>query len=72
MQAVMLFASSPGDTDFDFTTLLHTYIRVEDIYQTSLQGLERCTYQDKVNGGEHVEDRASITINENYDRLEYF
>ncbi|KAH3781735.1 uncharacterized protein LOC127842638 isoform X2 [Dreissena polymorpha] len=64
-----LTVHNTGDTEFDFTTLLHTYMRVEDIYQTSLHGLEGCTFSDKVNGGEHVEDRASIIINQNYDRV---
>ncbi|WAR01001.1 AAPC-like protein [Mya arenaria] len=55
--------------EFDFTTLLHTYVRVEDIMTTTITGLQNCTYTDKVHVGEHVEEREAVVIDENYDRI---
>jgi len=33
---------------FDFTTLLHTYLRVDDIHKATVDGLQGCVYTDKV------------------------
>ena len=57
-----------GEEPFDFTTLLHTYVRVEDVMQTTVSGLQGCTFVDKVHGGTHTETRAEVNIDENYDR----
>ena len=65
---ILLHILFPGTEVFDFTTLLHTYFRVPDISRTSVQGLKGVTFADKVQGGEHTEDRESVTLNENYDR----
>ncbi|KAK7465182.1 hypothetical protein BaRGS_00037645 [Batillaria attramentaria] len=57
-------------TDFEFTCLLHTYFRVPDIANTSVQGLKGLTYIDKVNDGkEFREEREVVTLTENYDRV---
>jgi len=37
-----------GNSQFDFTTLLHTYFRVADIKETTISGFNNCSYVDKV------------------------
>ena len=37
-----------GDNDFDFTCLLHTYVRVPDISKVTVSNLKGLTYVDKV------------------------
>ncbi|XP_052794808.1 uncharacterized protein LOC128227912 [Mya arenaria] len=64
-----LTVHNTGGEEFDFTTLLHTYVRVEDIMTTTITGLQNCTYTDKVHVGEHVEEREAVVIDENYDRI---
>jgi len=39
-----------GDTEFSFTTALHTYFQVNDIAQTVLYGLGGLNYRDTVDG----------------------
>ncbi|QTD46081.1 D-hexose-6-phosphate mutarotase [Ottowia testudinis] len=43
---VTLDVSNLGQTPFDFTTALHTYLRVADVAQAQLGGLERTTVWD--------------------------
>lgn len=54
---------------FSFTTLLHTYFRVQDVTKTQIKGLKGLTYTDKVHGGDHTEDRDLVCIDENVDRI---
>jgi len=37
-----------SETDFDFTALLHTYIKVSDIKNVTVSGFEGCLFDDKV------------------------
>lgn len=37
-----------GDEAFSFTTLMHTYFRVEDIGKARVKGLKGLKYDDKV------------------------
>jgi glucose-6-phosphate 1-epimerase len=39
-----------GDTEFSFTTALHTYFQVKDIAQTVIHGLGGLAYRDTVDG----------------------
>lgn len=41
----MIFADQKA---FAFTTLLHTYLRVPDVTQTTVSGLKGLNYVDKV------------------------
>jgi len=43
---------------FSFTTALHTYFKVKDIFSTTVHGLKGITYIDKVNGGKKVEETS--------------
>ncbi|KAH7971980.1 hypothetical protein HPB52_004620 [Rhipicephalus sanguineus] len=52
-----------GDTEFSFTVLLHTYLRLNDVNQFSLSGLRGSPYVDKVKQGEkgmECEDEVHI------------
>ena len=44
----MFSRSLSGDKEFDFTCLLHTYIRVADISKVTVSNLKGLTYVDKV------------------------
>ncbi|MFZ6799088.1 D-hexose-6-phosphate mutarotase [Undibacterium sp. Di24W] len=53
-----------GDTEFSFTTALHTYFRVDDIAQTVIHGLGGLDYRDTVDGQRdchQVEELLQIT-----------
>lgn len=43
---------------FSLTAALHTYLRVSDVGQVVVRGLEGHRYEDKVRGGEQAEERA--------------
>ena len=59
-----------GKQSFDFTTLLHTYLQVEDIHDCHVTGLNNCKYTDKVSGkSDLVELSSKVTIGENIDRV---
>ncbi|XP_060556805.1 uncharacterized protein LOC132717369 [Ruditapes philippinarum] len=58
-----------GESAFSFTTLMHTYFRVDDIDKSGVKGLKGVSYDDKVDGGQHVEDRETVRIDKNYDRI---
>ncbi|KAL4227929.1 hypothetical protein ACF0H5_013368 [Mactra antiquata] len=64
-----LYVNNTGEDSFSFTTLLHTYFRVDNIKDTRIKGLQNLKYVDKVNGGEHKEERELVCIDENYDRI---
>lgn len=40
----------PGDKAFDFTALLHTYFRCDDVTKVVVEGLKGAGKKDKVNG----------------------
>uniref|UniRef100_H2ZB51 Galactose mutarotase n=1 Tax=Ciona savignyi TaxID=51511 RepID=H2ZB51_CIOSA len=54
---------------FDFTTLLHTYIRVDDIKQTTISGFQNCAFVDKVESNEGIEVNNEVKITKNVDRV---
>lgn len=56
---------------FDFTTLLHTYFKVNDITTSKIIGFKGCQYLDKVKNSdkEETEDRTEIVIDENVDNI---
>jgi len=37
-----------GDSAFDFTSLLHTYFKLDSIDNAKVYGLSNCNYSDKV------------------------
>ena len=64
--SLVIFASI-GSSGFEFTSLLHTYYSVE-IAKMKIQGLQGCTFIDKVNGGERNEEKEFLQISSNVDR----
>ncbi|XP_022779579.1 glucose-6-phosphate 1-epimerase-like isoform X2 [Stylophora pistillata] len=55
---------------FEFTTLLHTYLRVPDVTQTAVSGLKGLNYVDKVLGGKtFTESNDPVKINGFTDRV---
>mmetsp|Transcript_41627 Transcript_41627/g.102410 ORF Transcript_41627/g.102410 Transcript_41627/m.102410 type:complete len:229 (-) Transcript_41627:79-765(-) len=46
------------DTDFTFTTALHTYFAVSDVRDVRVVGLRGTTYRDKLRDYERVDERA--------------
>lgn len=52
---VSLSVTNNGTEDFSYEEALHTYLAVSDVARISLEGLDGCSYRDKVEGGEHVQ-----------------
>ena len=52
---VSLAVTNTGDADFTYEEALHTYLAVNDIAQVSVEGLDGCSYRDKVAGGEETQ-----------------
>ncbi|MFT3755102.1 MAG: D-hexose-6-phosphate mutarotase [Pseudoxanthomonas sp.] len=46
-----LQVENTGEAAFSFTAALHTYLRVDDIANTALEGLQGCDYEDSLAGG---------------------
>ncbi|RZA13828.1 MAG: D-hexose-6-phosphate mutarotase [Lysobacteraceae bacterium] len=49
--AVTLEVENTGIAPMVFTAALHTYLRVNDIARTTIEGLQGCDYEDSANGG---------------------
>ena len=45
-----LSTTNPGDTPFSYTDALHTYLRVSDVRQTEVKGLEGASYVHSTRG----------------------
>jgi len=59
-----------GKEGFEFQVLLHTYLRVKDISQTTINGLGSETYVDKVlNATTHTQSTPSLSITGEVDRV---
>lgn len=56
-------------TDLQFTTLLHTYFKVEHIGDLLVNGLKGLTYKDKLTGQQIKEDKDNISIESEVDRI---
>ncbi|KAI9304232.1 galactose mutarotase-like domain-containing protein [Cunninghamella echinulata] len=69
LKTYLTVKNEDSDT-MEFNTLLHTYFRVKDIANVSVEGLQSYTYADKVLGGAtDVENRDKITISSEVDRV---
>eukprot|EP00123_Amoebidium_parasiticum_P001166 comp12214_c0_seq1/m.6985 comp12214_c0_seq1/g.6985 ORF comp12214_c0_seq1/g.6985 comp12214_c0_seq1/m.6985 type:complete len:293 (-) comp12214_c0_seq1:67-945(-) len=64
-----LTATNTGTEEFDFTGLLHTYFKCDDVEKVTVEGLKGCKYDDKVKGGSHTEDRTDVSVKEFTDRV---
>jgi len=62
--------SNTSDEPFAFTVALHTYLRVADIRDTRLSGLQRCRYQDATqHNREKVQDESTLAFDGELDRV---
>ena len=65
-----LVIHNTGSDSFDFTTLLHTYLRISDISAAKVHGLSGLQYIDKVQGGKLTAETADpIVITDETDRV---
>lgn len=67
--ALTLATQNIGSAPFRLTEALHTYFRVGDIAQTTVEGLERCSYIDKLDGGARRDQAGAIGIDREVDRI---
>jgi glucose-6-phosphate 1-epimerase len=63
-----LTVANQGSTPFSYETALHTYLRVGDVRQLTVSGLDGATYLDKVTGRREVQS-GDITITAETDRV---
>lgn len=57
---IALAITNAGTGPFTFTCALHTYLRVADVTQAGLAGLEGCSYADATRGGAMSRQDAQI------------
>ncbi|KAJ1936148.1 hypothetical protein FBU59_005149, partial [Linderina macrospora] len=67
--STILQFENTGQSEYEFTSLLHTYFRVPDIKDTVVEGLKNVAYADKVLGTESVEQRDQVIVDRNEDRV---
>lgn len=48
---IELAVTNTGDTTFEFTAALHTYLRCNELLKVQLEGLQNRAYEDFLNGG---------------------
>ncbi|MCZ8073938.1 MAG: D-hexose-6-phosphate mutarotase, partial [Paucibacter sp.] len=59
---IELACENKGDTAFDFTSALHTYLRVHDLDSSSVEGLSGLQYEDSAAGGELKRQRVELLL----------
>lgn len=64
-----LTTRNTGTAPFPLGQALHTYFEVGDIAQTSIAGLEGCTYIDKLAGGKRKKQKGAVTFAGEADRV---
>lgn len=64
-----LVVKNSGEVEQSCETCLHTYFRVGDISEVSVQGLSGVTYLDKVLPGSHAESGEPLRITGETDRI---
>jgi len=64
-----LITRNTGAESFSITQAFHTYFKVGDITQTSVMGLQDCTYIDKVDNSTEKKQQGVITIASEVDRI---
>lgn len=60
-----------GGTVFDFSSALHTYLRVSDVHTATVEGLQGLTFRDANTMVEHLESPRCIEFGQEVDRLYY-
>jgi len=66
-----LITRNTGETPLTVSEALHTYFCVGDIHTTRVQGLDGCSYSDKVQAGMQCQQQGDVLFNGETDRV-YF
>jgi D-hexose-6-phosphate mutarotase len=64
-----LATKNTGSVPFQLGQALHTYFQIGDIGQTSIAGLDGCTYIDKVAKATRKKQKGAVTFNGEMDRV---
>ena len=68
--AVALEIENTGAAAFAFTAALHTYLRVDDLSQVVIEGLQGCDYEDSAAGGTlHRQHDYEVIFDNETDRI---
>lgn len=51
---IELAVTNTGDSAFDFTAALHSYLRIDDLLKARLHGVHDLVYEDMLHGGERM------------------
>ena len=66
---VSLITINTGESELILTQALHTYFRVGDIGRVAVEGLDGCTYIDKMDDAKEKRQQGAVTISERTDRI---
>ncbi len=66
---VELAVTNTGQTAFEFTAALHTYLRIDDLGRARLHGLYGVAYDDMVAGGHHRQELDPLGFAGEIDRV---
>ncbi|WP_246099602.1 D-hexose-6-phosphate mutarotase [Methylibium rhizosphaerae] len=66
---VELEVENTGDAPLSFTAALHTYLRVHEVEEASLEGLRGQTYLDSLTGREAMQGLGAVTVEDEVDRI---
>jgi len=65
-----ILVRNEGNESFEFQTLFHTYLKVDDVRNVKVEGLKGVSYKDKTKGGaEAKEEPEAITVESEVDRM---
>jgi len=67
--SLALETTNRGSSTFQLSEALHTYFLVGDIRQVHIEGLEGCSYLDKVENYARKEQEGAVTITSETDRI---
>lgn len=66
---IELEVENTGDESLSFTAALHTYLRVQEVEEASLEGLRGQTYLDSLTGREAMQGLGAVTVDDEVDRI---
>lgn len=68
--AITLEVENTGNDGFEFTAALHTYLAIDDdIGETTLHGLEQCTFEDSARAGASGRESVPLQFDGEVDRI---
>jgi len=66
---IELETTNLGEEPFTLGQALHTYFQVGDVRQARIEGLENCTYIDKMDAGKRKQQQGAVEISSETDRI---